>query len=232
MTAKDLWLLRISKPGAQFWILVGIFIALILAGNIIHFDDAQWAGYFKGIYFPAAGAIFIVAYIGITFFIWFSKDFFRIVGAVVFGPFWSTLFIWMAELVNAAIFFHLSRKLGRAYVEEKFNLKKAQMTHAERSGGIWHIFLLRTLPVIPFRILDLAYGLTSVTFRKYLAISAVAMPIRIFWVQFIAAALGSSILNLPKALAYFQEHIVVFRLSFLYLIFSATVAIFLRRRLK
>jgi uncharacterized membrane protein YdjX (TVP38/TMEM64 family) len=225
-------MLHFSKPARQFWILVGILIALVLAGNSVRFNDARWAQYFKGIYFPAAGLLYIAAYIGITFFLWFSKDFFRIVGAVVFGPYWSTLFIWIAELVNAGIFFHISRKLGRAYVEEKFNLKREQLDRAERSSGTWHIFLLRTLPVIPFRILDLAYGLTSVSFRKYLIISAVAMPIRVFWVQFIAAALGSSVFNIGRALAYFEEHLVVFKLSFLYLVFSLAAVIFLRRRLK
>jgi uncharacterized membrane protein YdjX (TVP38/TMEM64 family) len=220
------------RPRTQFWILVLILIGLLLAGSFFHFDDTRWTEFFGKISFPVAGVLFVAAYIGITFFVWFAKDLLRIAGAVAFGPFWSTLFIWIAELVNAAIFFHLSRRLGRAYVEEKFNLKRGQLDRAGRSGGIWHIFLLRTLPVIPFRILDLAYGLSPVPFRRYLIVSAVAMPVRIFWVQFIAAALGSSIFNIAKAMAYFQQNIVVLELSFLYLIFSIAAVIFLRMRFK
>jgi hypothetical protein len=51
-------------------------------------------------------------------------------------------------------------------------------------------------------------------------------------VQFIVAALGGSVLDIEKAMIYFQENISVFYLSFLYLIFSVGVVIFLRARLK
>ena len=222
----------LSKPRTQFFILVIFVGALLVVGNLIHIDDSKWTKLLGNIPFPVAAALYVSAYVGITFFAWFTKDLFRIVGAVVFGPFWSTLFVWIAELANAGIFFNISRRLGREYVEERFKLKKRQIDRVAKSGETWHIFLLRTLPIIPFRILDLAYGLTSVRFGKYIIISAVAMPVRIFWVQFIAAALGSSVLNIPKAMAYFQEHILVFQLSFLYLIFSTVAVLFLRKRLK
>ena len=225
-------MMQLSKPRTQFWILVSILIALVGIGKLFHFDDQQWMAFFRQVPFSVAGVVFVASYIGITFFIWFAKDILRIVGAVVFGPYWSTLFIWLAELVNAAIFFHLSRKLGRTYVEEKFHLKTGELDRPGRKGGVWHIFLLRTIPLVPFRILDLAYGLTSVSFRKYLVVSAFAMPVRIFWVQFIVAALGGSVLDIEKAMIYFQQNIAVLYLSFLYLIFSIGVVIFLRARLK
>ena len=225
-------MMKLSRPSTQFWILVFILIALFGIGKLFHFNEQLWMDFFSRIPFPLAAGLFVASFIGITFFIWFVKDLLKIVGAVVFGPYWSTLFIWLAELVNAAIFFHLSRRLGRTYVEEKFHLKAKDLDRAGRKSGLWHIFLLRTIPLVPFRILDLAYGLTSVSFRKYLIVSAVAMPVRIFWVQFIAAALGSSILDIEKAKIYFQENISVFGLSFLYLIFSTAAAIYLRVKLK
>jgi uncharacterized membrane protein YdjX (TVP38/TMEM64 family) len=225
-------MMKLSKPRTQFWILVFILIALVGIGKIFHFNEQLWMDFFRQIPFPIAGGLFVASFIGITFFVWFAKDLLKIVGAVVFGPYWSTLFIWLAELVNAAIFFHLSRRLGRTYVEEKFHLKTRELDRAGRKSGLWHIFLLRTIPLVPFRILDLAYGLTSVSFRKYLVVSAVAMPVRIFWVQFIAAALGGSILDIEKAMIYFQQNISVLYLSFLYLIFSTAAVIYLRVRLK
>ena len=225
-------MLRLSKPHTQFFLLVAIVVLLVGIGFFFDFDQKVWIERFNCVPFPIAGTLFVGAYIGITFFVWFSKDLFKIVGALVFGPYWSTLFIWIAELANAAIFFNMSRRLGRAYVVQKFHLQEEAQDRTQGRGGVWHIFLLRTLPIIPFRILDLSYGLTSVPLRKYLLVSALAMPVRIFWVQFVVSALGGAVFNLPKAMAYFEKNKAVFWLCFLYLIVSVIIVVCLRRKNK
>lgn len=223
--------MRFSEPRTQFYILILVVVILVGIGLFFDFDEAAWVEYFRQVPLPLAGIFFTVAYVGLTFAIWFAKDLLRIVGALVFGPYWSTLFIWIGELANAFIFFHMSRRLGRAYVAEKFHLKEADLARAGRRGGVWHIFLLRSLPILPFRILDLAYGLTSVTFRKYLLVSALALPVRIFWVQFVVAALGGAVFNIPKVMTYFEQNAMALWLSFLYLFLSALAVLVLRKRI-
>ena len=66
---------------------------------------------------------------------WFAKDPLRIVGALVFVPYWSTLFTWIDELANDFIFFHMSRRLGRAYIAEKFHLKETTLDNLGRKGA-------------------------------------------------------------------------------------------------
>jgi uncharacterized membrane protein YdjX (TVP38/TMEM64 family) len=222
----------LSRPRAQFLLLVLIVLALLWFGTLFHFNDKPWIAFFHGIPFPVSATLFVLAYVAVTFFIWFAKDLLKVIGAVVFGPYWSTLFIWLAELANAVIFFHMSRRLGRAFIEEKFKIQKAHVEKAEKGGGVWHIFFLRTVPLIPYRFLDLAYGLTSVPFRRYVIVSAVAMPIRIFWLQFIAAGVGSAIFDQTEVMAYFEKNLLVLRLSFLYLVFSIAAAFFLSKKLK
>jgi uncharacterized membrane protein YdjX (TVP38/TMEM64 family) len=225
--------LKLSKPRTQFWILILIFAVLVGVAFLFDFNDKVWSDYFRRIPFPVAGALFVAAYIGMTFVFWLAaKDFLRIVGAVVFGPYWSTLFVWMGELGNAFIFFHMSRRLGRAYVEEKFHLKSGSLDRPGRRVGVWHIFLLRAFPIIPYRMLNLGYGLTSVSFRKYLIVSAVAMPFWLFWIQFILAAVGGSALDIPKLYTSLQQHMVLVRLTFLYLLVSTVVVILLRKKLE
>lgn len=216
----------------QFLLLVLIVLFLVWMGTLFHFDDKPLADFFRRIPLLLSGVIFVVVYVGITFFVWFAKDILKVVGAVAFGPYWSTLFIWLAELINATIMFHLSRRLGRSFIEEKFKIRQDHVDKAAKGSGVWPIFIFRTVPLVPFRVLDLAYGLTSVSFRKYLLVSAVAMPIRIFWLQFIAAGVGSAIFDHGRVMAYFQEHILVLQLSFLYLIVSFAAAFFLSRKLK
>jgi uncharacterized membrane protein YdjX (TVP38/TMEM64 family) len=222
----------LARPRTQFLLLVLIVLALWWFGTLFHFNDKPWTTFFHSVPFPVSATLFVIAYVAVTFFIWFTKDLLKVIGAVVFGPYWSTFFIWLAELMNAFIFFHLSRRLGRAFVEEKFKIRQDHVEKAEKGSGVWHIFVLRTVPLVPYRFLDLAYGLTSVPFRKYLIVSAVAMPIRIFWLQFIAAGIGSAIFDQTRVMAYFEQHIPVLRLSFLYLIFSIVAAFFLSKKLK
>lgn len=206
-------------------------VILVVIGILLDFEEAKFVEYFRQLPLPLAAFFFIAAYVGLTFAVWFAKDLLRIVGALVFGPYWSTLFIWVGELANAFIFFYMSRRLGRAYIAQKFHLKEVHLARADRKGGVWHIFLLRSLPILPFRVLDLAYGLTSVTFRKYFLVSAFALPVRIFWVQFVVAALGGAVFDIPKAMAYFEQNIVALWLSFLYLLLSAIAVLFLRKRM-
>lgn len=223
--------MRFSEPRTQFCILIIVLAALIGIGILFDFDQAKWVEYFRQFSHPWAGIFFVAVYVGLTFVVWFAKDLLRIAGAMVFGPYWSTVFIWIGELANACIFFQMSRKLGRAYVSERFHLKEESLARAGRKGSVWHIFLLRSLPILPFRLLDLAYGLSSVTFRKYLLVSAFALPVRIFWVQFVLAAMGGAIFDIPRAMAYFEQNILALWLSFLYLALSALAVLFLRKRL-
>jgi uncharacterized membrane protein YdjX (TVP38/TMEM64 family) len=226
-------LIKLSKPRTQFCMLVLLMAVLIGIGFLFDFDQEKWANYFSRVPFPVAGTLYVAAYVCVTTLVWMSKDLLRIVGAIVFGPYWSTLFIWIGELANAVIFFHLSRRLGRAYVEEKFNLKKGKLDNDGRRSGVWHIFLPRAFPFIPFRILDLAYGMTAVSLLKYLVVSAFAIPVRIFWVQFfIAAFFIDGKLDIQGGMNYFMQHMSIVWLSFLYMIVSFAAVVLLRRRLK
>ena len=224
-------MLRFSEPRIQFTLLALVLVILIGVGFLFDFEETAWVAYFQQLPLPLAGIIFIGAYVGLTSVAWLAKDLLRVVAALVFGPYWSTLFIWIGELANSVVFFHMSRKLGRAYIAEKFHLKETKLESFGGKGGVWHIFLLRSMPLVPFKVLDLGYGLTSVTFRKYLLVSAFALPVRIFWVQFIVAALGGDFFDISKGMAYFMQNILAFELSLFYLLVSALAVLFLRKRI-
>lgn len=64
-----------------------------------------------------SGIVFVLFYVVITFFVWFSKDIFKVAAALLFGAYLSTLLVFAAEMINAAILFNLSRFLGRDFVK-------------------------------------------------------------------------------------------------------------------
>jgi uncharacterized membrane protein YdjX (TVP38/TMEM64 family) len=165
-----------------------------------------------------SGPIFIFLYVVITFFIFFGpKDIFRIMSAVLFGSYISAILISIAEIINAIILFTFSRKFGREYVQERFGLKDRHIEQANRGSSIWGILAIRINPLIPFRVMDLGFGLSSVKLKKYVIVSIVATFPRVLWLQFILTGVGTNILKDPQAVvAYLMDHFYIVVYSSLY----------------
>ena len=99
----------------------------------------------------------------------FPAEFLAIANGVVWGPFWGTVVTWVGAMGGAIITFWLVRKAGdrfiRAMVPEK---------HLSRIDG-WvdrqgtRFFLItRLIPIISFDLLNIAAGLTRMTWWTFL----------------------------------------------------------------
>lgn len=143
-----------------------------------------------------SGAIFIVLYVVLTSLVWIGPhDVLRIASAILFGATTSTVFIWIAEIMNSFVMFHLSRFLGREYVEQRMKIKADKLDKVAQDHSILGVLAWKINPFIPGRFTDLGYGLTNITFRRYVIPANVANLPRIFWQQYILADLG---LNFAK----------------------------------
>jgi uncharacterized membrane protein YdjX (TVP38/TMEM64 family) len=191
-----------------FLLLAAFFLAL---SPFIHFDQQAVQDYLKR--FPVfwSALVFIFLYVGLTFFVWVGpKDVLRIAGAFLFGPYLSTVIVWFGEMGNACVMFSLSRHFGRGYVAERMPGQMERLDHIMSGKSSWGIFFAKFFPVIPFRFLDLACGLTRISLKKYLLISAVASPLRIFVIQFFVALGVDTILNPAKLSVYLEQHPAIF----------------------
>jgi uncharacterized membrane protein YdjX (TVP38/TMEM64 family) len=214
-----------------FLILLGGF-ALIKFLNI---DIEHFHKQLSGYPILISGIIFIFLYVVITFFVWFGTiDIFRLAASLLFGAYWGTLFVWIAELINAYSLFHLSRKLGQEYIQERFKLNKKRIEEAKKSSSLLGIFALRLNPLVPFRVMDLAFGLTRVEFKTYFMGIVISSLIRIFWLQLILVGVGTNALkDIPAVMEYFQQNpwIVSFSgIYFLCVIILSIIALILRRK--
>ena len=90
------------------------------------------------------------------------------------------------------------------------------------------IFLLRAVPLIPYRILDMSFGLSMVKFGKYIVAVLLASLPRIFWIQFILSAAGG--FSMEKMMRYFSENTTILVLSFIYFIVALAVAFRIKRK--
>jgi uncharacterized membrane protein YdjX (TVP38/TMEM64 family) len=216
-------------PRLKFFIFI-IAIALTwYLGRFFHIDIKGLEGSLGRFPILYSGLAFIALYVIVTFFIWFSKDIFRLAAAVLFGAYLSTLFVWAAETVNAFVLFYAARYLGRDFVAEKLGAGQKNLDEKLTRVNFFWLFLFRAVPLVPFRFLDLGGGLTKISFRRYLLAVVLGSPLRIFWVQYVLAGVGESVFTKPDALAaYLLANRVLFSFSLIYVLLVILVALRLK----
>ncbi len=213
----------------KFLVFVLVLLLLLSLGKYLNIDTTAIEKFLKGFPLIYAAALYVVLYVVVTFFIFFSKDIFWILGAVLFGAYISAALILISEIINAAILFNLSRYLGRQYVEYSLKGKYANLDEKLSRLNFFWLFIFRAAPLIPYRFLDLGFGLTKISLRKYLIAVILGSPLKIFWIQYILTGVGKGILSNPLALSeYFLSNKSLFMFSFIYVIFVILVVIKLK----
>ena len=205
-----------------------LFIAL---GRVFYLDQNAFESLFLRLPLWFSGMFFVLLYVGLTFFIWVGpKDVLRIAAALAFGPYISTLLVWVAEAINVVVLFNMSRRLGRDYVGGRLKGRMLRVERAVSESGFWSIFFLKLTPVVPLRFLDLGFGLTGISFKKYWTISALATPLRIFFLQFFLALGVEMIMDPSRLQTYLYSHPFIFRVTTGYLLLSVVMMFVVKGR--
>lgn len=89
-------------------------------------------------------------------------------GGAIFGPWMGTLWTSLAAVIAAVIAFIFARTSGREFVARKLAGKWQAMDAEMQQGGLFYMFAIRLLPIIPYGLVNFAAGLTSIKFRDYL----------------------------------------------------------------
>ncbi len=219
-----------SQDKIKFLIFIAAIVLFWLLSRYLRIGPDTLESFFRKIPVLYSAVIFILSYVIVTFFIWLSKDIFRVVAAILFGPYISTIYVFIAEILNAFILFFLSRYLGRGFVEKSIGEKYSGFDKKLAGIGFFWLVMFRLAPLIPFRFMDMAAGLTKIPFRKYLLAVIIGSPLRIFWLQFIFAGVGKSIFyNSTAIVSALTEYLLinkaVFLFTFIYLILVIIVAL-------
>ena len=207
-----------SNPAFRFSLFIAFLVGLWFLGQAFHIDIDRIRAWLARYPLWLSGSLFVALYVGITTFLWFGTiDFFRTTSAILFGPFISTLLVYIAEVCNASILFMISRKLGREFVEQRFHIKKKDLKYTQDNAGFWWALALRMNPLVPLRLLDLGFGLIDLSFTKFFLSVALGLPLRIFWLQLILAGVGEAVFKDPKAvMTYLLEHVNIIVFSGIY----------------
>ena len=116
-----------------------------------------------GIYAPA---IYIILYVLATWLILPSTPL-NLTGGAIFGIWWGTLWTTVAAIVAAISAFAFARTIGREFIMQKLAGRWDGVDAEIRQGGLFYMFAIRLLPIIPYGIVNFTAGLTAIRFKDY-----------------------------------------------------------------
>jgi len=222
MTAKSL-----VTPTIKFFLFVLFLAVCWIVGKSYNIDIDHYRSLFQQYPLMLSGLVFIVLYVVITFFVWFGpKDFFRLTSAILYGPVISTVFVSIAETINAGILFKFSRKMGQEYIKQKFKIRTKDIDRAKKGTSFLWAFAIRSNPFIPMRMSDLTFGVTNISCSKYVLAAFIASPPRILWQQFILAGVGDAVfkdINIVREYLLTNLHIFIMGLIYMLFVFLITI---------
>jgi uncharacterized membrane protein YdjX (TVP38/TMEM64 family) len=153
---------------SSFWLLtifciVTTVLGVVLIGSIDRQNLQSWLEK-MGIFAPI---IYIALYTVCTLLILPSTPL-NLTGGAIFGIWWGTLWTTIAALVAAIAAFAFTRSIGRELITQKLAGKWEAIDIEIRQGGLFYMFAVRLLPIIPYGLVNFAAGLTSIKFQDYL----------------------------------------------------------------
>jgi pyruvate/2-oxoglutarate dehydrogenase complex dihydrolipoamide dehydrogenase (E3) component/uncharacterized membrane protein YdjX (TVP38/TMEM64 family) len=96
-------------------------------------------------------------------------------GGALFGVLWGTLIVSFASTLGATLAFLMSRFLLRDWVSHRFGQRLNAIDHGVKREGAFYLFTLRLVPIFPFFLVNLLFGLTAMKARTFFWVSQIGM---------------------------------------------------------
>jgi uncharacterized membrane protein YdjX (TVP38/TMEM64 family) len=110
--------------------------------------------------------IYVVLYVVATVLVLPSTAL-NLTGGAIFGPVLGTAWTSVGAIVAAIVSFGFTRTVGRVAVAKRLAGRWQAMDAEVRRGGLFYMFAIRLIPIMPYGLVNFAAGLTSITFKDY-----------------------------------------------------------------
>lgn len=121
------------------------------------------------------GLIFFALYIVVTGLSLPGAAILTLIAGAVFGLGWGLLLASFASTIGASLAFLMSRALLGDWVQSKFSAQLETVNAGLDKEGGFYLFTLRLIPVIPFFIINLVFGLSRIKVFTFYWVSQVGM---------------------------------------------------------
>lgn len=92
----------------------------------------------------------------------------NLTGGAIFGPWLGTCWTSIGAIVAAIAAFIFARTIGHDAVAKRLAGRWQAIDAEIRQGGVYYMFAIRLLPIMPYGLVNFAAGLSSVSFKDYL----------------------------------------------------------------
>lgn len=92
----------------------------------------------------------------------------NLTGGAIFGPVLGTLWTSVAAITAAIVSFTFTRTVGREAIAKRLAGRWQAMDAEVRQGGLFYMFAIRLVAIMPYGLVNFAAGLTSVSFKDYI----------------------------------------------------------------
>ncbi|WP_342616436.1 FAD-dependent oxidoreductase [Rhodoferax sp. GW822-FHT02A01] len=96
-------------------------------------------------------------------------------GGAIFGFFWGLLLVSFASSMGATVSFWVARWLLRDTVQTRFAIPLKEINAGVERAGALYLLSLRLIPVVPFFLINLGMGLTSINSWTFYWVSQLGM---------------------------------------------------------
>ncbi len=119
--------------------------------------------------------VYFVAYVVMAALSLPGAVFMTLAGGAIFGLLWGTVIVSFASTVGATLALLGTRFLFRDSVQARFGDKLQAVNEGIAREGAFYLFTLRLIPVFPFWLINLLFGLTSFPARSFFWVSQLGM---------------------------------------------------------
>ena len=119
--------------------------------------------------------VFFSVYVAITALSLPGAAIMTLAGGAIFGLVWGTVIVSFASTMGATLAMLASRYLLRDLVQARFGYKLSGLNQGIARDGAFYLFTLRLIPAMPFFVLNLLMGLTSMKAWTFVWVSQAGM---------------------------------------------------------
>jgi uncharacterized membrane protein YdjX (TVP38/TMEM64 family) len=92
----------------------------------------------------------------------------NLMGGAIFGPWLGTFWTSIGAIIAAIASFAFARTVGREVVTQRLAGRWQAIDAEVQQGAVFYMFAIRLMPIMPYGLVNLAAGLTSISFKNYL----------------------------------------------------------------
>jgi uncharacterized membrane protein YdjX (TVP38/TMEM64 family) len=177
-----------AKSKGRLRLGAGVLLVLVAVGSFIGYFFIRWQDVLERVqaersrlvdwtseHLAASSLVYLLGYALFAGLALPGAPIITLIGGAVFGLWWGLVLVSFGSTTGATLSFLASRYFFRDRLQAKYGEKLVGINREVGRGGTFYLFALRLNPVIPYFLINLLFGLTTMPVRRFWWISQLGM---------------------------------------------------------